>query len=82
MFKFITTLINKVKLKMVKKLIAAACAALFPALYSLIISKWPDFPLSSNDLIEALVWAVGLFFSGGFANAAKVEFKQKQLLKP
>ena len=66
---------------MVKKLIASAISALIPALYSLIISKWPEFPLSSNDIIEALVWAVGLFFSGGYANSAKAELKSKQLFK-
>ena len=67
---------------MLNKLIKAAVAALIPLIYSVIITKFPDFPISQNELVETVIWLIGIFFAGGYANAAKVELKTKNLLKP
>lgn len=63
---------------MVKKIIKAAIAALVPILYSIIITKFPEFPISQNEIVEALLWVIGIFFAGGYANSAKTEFKNNK----
>jgi len=67
---------------MVAKIIKAAVAALIPLLYSIIIKAFPDFPISQNELIEALLWLIGMFFAGGYANSAKIDLVNSKQYKP
>ena len=66
---------------MVAKIIKAAVAALIPLLYSIIIKAFPDFPISQNELIEALLWLIGMFFAGGYVNSAKIDLVNSKQYK-
>lgn len=49
---------------MIKQIILALIAAMVPLLYSLLIAKFPEFPLTADQLLAVAVWIVGLIFAG------------------
>ena len=66
---------------MFKQIVLALVAALVPLLYSLLIAKFPDFPLSADQLLAFAVWIVGLLFAGAKLHHAFVIFKVKRRAK-
>jgi uncharacterized membrane protein YagU involved in acid resistance len=51
-------------------LIKALLGVLVPVLYAVIANKWPDFPLTSDNLFALAIWLAGLLFSGANLNNA------------
>ena len=55
---------------MLRQIIEAVIAVIVPILFSLFKNSFPDFPLLESDIVELLLWAVGLIFSAVKGNNA------------
>lgn len=55
-------------LDLLKNIVFAIIGIIVPVLYSYITSKFPNFPLTQDQILALLIWAAGFFFSG--ANVA------------
>jgi len=55
---------------MLFEIIKAFIAVLIPLLFTALIAKYPDFPLTAQQLVALALWLVGLLFAG--AKIAKV----------
>lgn len=49
---------------MLKPILKAMISALIPILYSLLVAKYPNFPLSSEQLLALILWILGIGVGG------------------
>lgn len=47
-----------------KNLLYSMLAVLLPLLYSLLLGKYPDFPLNQGETVALLLWLIGLLVGG------------------
>ena len=47
-----------------KRLIYIVISVLVPALYSIITSYYPEFPLNESIMSDLAIWIIGIFFGG------------------
>lgn len=60
---------------MTQKLIAAIIAIALPILFSLLVAKYPNFPLTLESVTALVLWIVGLFVAGAKARDAQMYWK-------
>jgi len=58
-----------------KSLFKAVLAVIIPAVYSFIISKMPDFPLTGDVFVQLILWIFGLFVGGWQAKNVAAVYK-------
>ena len=61
-----------------KSFLYAVLAAILPLIYTLILKAIPDFPLSQNEFVEFLLWAIGYLIGGWQANSFVTALKLKK----
>jgi len=62
-----------------KSMLKAVIAVLVPFFFTMLIAKYPDFPLTADQLVSLVLWLVGLVIGGW--QAAKVYHRAKGLMK-
>lgn len=69
---------------MSSKIIAAIIAIAVPILFSMLIAKYPSFPMNLESVTSLVVWIAGLFFAGAKLRDAQMlyQFKKDQSTKP
>jgi len=62
-----------------KGMVRAVVSAAVPFVYSLLMAKFPDFPLAEAGFLELILWVVGMMV-GGWQVSKSVYIGQKMLL--
>jgi len=59
-----------------KPILKAILAVLIPALYTALISKYPNLPLTEAQFVALVLWFIGLFVGGWQASKIHTIWKQ------
>jgi len=63
---------------MATQIIAAIIAIAVPILFSLLVAKYPNFPLNLESVTSLVVWFAGLFIAGAKLRDAQMLYKYKK----
>jgi len=60
---------------MATQIISAIIAIAVPILFSLLVAKYPNFPLNLESVTSLIVWVAGLFIAGAKLRDAQMFYK-------